>query len=149
MLPITTFTMETWVALLGLVFFLGLVCFVILAAHIVKALHALSGKPDRTEITNSPLLMQEHVPFATTQQLEEVRRDVEVVDEDLKLLKKEIIANGETRRQSIESKVESVRKELTERMEADRHELAGKIDGMEARTISMLNNAFGFIGGRK
>ncbi len=129
---------EGWIVILAIVFFLGLVAFIGFAAFIVKSLRTLQGSPEKRLITNQPLQVQEYEQFATKTEVAELNHFVGSVDHDLKSLRREIVANGESRRLSIESKVENARGEAQAHIESVRKELAEDINNMPARIISML-----------
>lgn len=88
-----------------------------------------------------PLVTQSAVVYSTKQELQEVADQVTEIEKDLKAFRAEIVINGETRRKSIEGKVESVRKEVTEHVESVRRELASEITKMPDRVIAILHNA--------
>lgn len=131
---------EAWLGALAFIFFLGLVAFIVFAALVVKSYRTLRGEAVKHEITPQPLITRRDDPFATQSELAQVKEDISAIDDDLKSLRHEIVVNGEARRQSIESKVEYVRVENLNHVEAVRVELGGKIDGMEGRIIATLKN---------
>jgi hypothetical protein len=76
------------------------------------------NKAQPREISPQPLEVKPSAAYALASELKRVEHDlggrIASVDADLKSLRGEIVANGETRRQSIEAKVEHVREELRE-----------------------------------
>ena len=133
------------VGIIGLGVFIGLVVILFVAAKVVKSIRELRGDATKHEISPQPLIVQQEDPFATQSELAGVKVDISALDIDLKNLRREIITNGESRRISIESKVEAVRVENTAHVEAVRVELGTKIDDMEGRIIATLRNT-GAIG---
>jgi hypothetical protein len=71
--------------------------------------------------------------FATVTELNRVEERVDGVDGDLKALKEAIVSNGETRRKSIEAKVEAVRLEVKE----DTTELHTKVNGVATEVAAV------------
>jgi hypothetical protein len=119
------------VILLGVLGIVLLACAVVVGAVVLKSVGTLKkellGQREQTDVHvhPNPLTVREETPFATRGELEEHRAEddqthsalnaqIQAVDDDLQLLRKEIVTNGETRRISIETKVEAARAEARE-----------------------------------
>lgn len=103
-----------WLAFLTLGVAVGLVVILLVAAKIVAAVREIKGEAESREIKPQPFIVQESVQFATKTELAAVKKDIAMVDEDLNAMRREIVENGESRRISIEAKVEELRKEKKE-----------------------------------
>lgn len=68
--------------------------------------------------------------YATRDEVEQVRADVQVVDEKVEALRGDIVRNGETRRIAIENKVEEARCESREGMMEVHKEISGLASDM-------------------
>lgn len=131
---------------LGVIALLLLACGLWVLAQLASAIGTLKrellGQKEQQEVTltGQPLEVREHEGFATSNDLAVLEGRVDAVDADLRSLRKEIVANGETRRASIEAKVEQTRREARDHTESVRIELSGKIDQLPAQLIATLKN---------
>lgn len=117
------------VPFLAVLFALGLVAFILAAGAVAGALRNIKGlignHAEKREMGPQPFEVKPHIEFATTQELKRVEVKVDNVDTDLKAFRKEIVTNGESRRKSIEGKVESAREEARVHTEQVRLEIKG------------------------
>jgi len=134
--------LEVWGLIIVVVWIACGAVAVYVLAKLYLAIQTLTGKSPANvqQITPSPLIVSEHEPFATRNELQAVKEDIEALDGDLKKLRTEIVENGERRRLSIEAKVEESRAENHRHTENVRKELSEKIDTMPDRVIATLRN---------
>lgn len=131
-------------AWLAVVFALGLIAFVIAAGVLAGALKNIKSlfekQVEAQQMGPQPFEVKPHTSFATEKELKRVEAKVDKVEAGLASLSTAIAVNGDARRQSIEAKVESARKENASLTEAVRKELSEQISGVEGRVIATLKN---------
>ncbi len=141
---ITKVPLEYLVAALAVCFFVGLLAFVLFAGSIAAALKNIKALFEQQQaaqqIGPQPFEVKPHVPFATEAELKRVEGKVDGQSAKLDAFCDEVRRNGDTRRASIEKKVDEARRECREHTESVRLELGEKIDGMEGRIIATLKN---------
>lgn len=142
---LTAIPMDYLLAALAACFFLGLIAFILFAGSIAAALKNIKSLFEQQQVAAQqvgpqPFEVKPHIPFATEAELKRVEGKVDKVEVGLANLTTAISVNGETRRQSIEAKVEAARKENAALTEAVRKELSEQISGIEGRVIATLKN---------
>lgn len=127
-------SMDYLLAALAVCFVAGLIAFIIAAgvlAGALKNIKSLFEKQAETQhIGPQPFEVREHVAFATEAELKRVEGKVEAVDHDLKAFRKEVVTNGEHRRDFITAHVS----EQTRFLQKQINDLPGSI-------IATLRNA--------